>query len=179
MRQTSMLFAALAAVLAASAAQATPMLGLVNNGNGSATVQITVDDSGSVATEISAVDGGLLGTGDLTFTGAFIADPGTFDIENPGANPITGTTTFGLYLDALATNEVFASFGSVILSPGTYDFLTVTFEGTGSIDAFGTVAQLGVNHSLFASIDIVPEPASVSLLALACAAPLWRRRRLA
>lgn len=156
---------------------AQPSLAIVNNNDGSVTVQVVTDDSGSIATEITAVDGGFLGTGDITFTGAFIADPATFDTSNPGMNPITGGITEGLYLDALATNEIFASFGTGILGVGTFDFLTITYEGTGMIDAFGIIAQQGVNHDAFASITIVPEPAAASLVALACAGPFLRRRR--
>lgn len=163
--------------LATAAFAQPPSLNLVDNRNGSVTLQVVSNVDGSVATEITTVDGGLLGTGDLTFTGAFIADPSTFDFANPGNNPITGTITEGLFLDSLATNEIFASFGSVILTPGTFDFLTVTFTGVGRIDAFGEIAQQRISNNVFASIDVVPEPSSVALALLGCVRLARTRRR--
>lgn len=176
MTRTCLLLALLLAAAASAPVFAQPSLAFVDNMNNSVTLQIVLDDTGSTASEITAVDGGLLGTGDITFTGAFIADPSAFDTPNPGFNPITGTVTDGLYLDALATNEVFASFGSAILSPGAYDFLTITYEGIGTIDAFGIVAQLGVSHDVIASIDVVPEPSAALLAGLALVGAFSRRR---
>ncbi|MEN1679064.1 MAG: PEP-CTERM sorting domain-containing protein [Planctomycetota bacterium] len=154
-----------------------PSLNLVDNFDGSVTLQIISNENGSVATGLTAVDGGLLGTGDITFTGAFLADPTTFDFEIPGNNPITGTVTEGLYLDSLATNEIFASFGSVILTPGTFDFLTITFTGAGRIDAFGEIAQQGVINNVIASIDVVPEPSTLALAVLGGLGAIRLRRR--
>lgn len=165
MTRTTTMFTFLAALAAAATAVAQPSLNFVDNGPGSVTLQVVTDANGSVATEIAAVDGGLLGSGDITFTNAFIADPATFDTPNPGNNPITGTVTTGLDLSNIATNEIFASFGSGILGVGAFDFLTVEFTGTGTIDAFGIIAQQGVNHDVITSIDVVPEPASALLLA--------------
>jgi len=98
-----------------------PALNFVDNLNGSVTLQVVTESSGSVATEISAVDGSITGTGSLVFTNAFITDPSTFGWANPGNNPITGGITDGLYLDALNQNKIFASFGSGIRDPGSWD----------------------------------------------------------
>ncbi|TWT99116.1 hypothetical protein Pla108_00490 [Botrimarina colliarenosi] len=138
-----------------------PTIQFVDNGDGTVTLQIVAYESGSTGSELAfSVD---VGDG-LLITSAVIADSATFDMANPGDNPFTGTVTNGLYTDFVA-NQVFASYGSGILSPGTYDFLTLGVSGNGTLNATGVVSQQGMlNSGLSASIDLVPEPTSALLL---------------
>lgn len=134
-------FACVAALTAliATPALAVPTLQWVDNG-GSATLQIVPSGVGSIAPEI------LVSSLDVDLTNAVVADAVTFDTANPGANPITSTTTTGLYLD-LANDQLFASFGSVVLASTTpVDFLTIDYTGTGTVNASGLVAELAVNY---------------------------------
>jgi hypothetical protein len=178
MKRSYLLISLCAAMALSATALAQPSLQFVDNGDSSVTLQVVVDATGSTASELLVTDAGLLGTGNIAFTDVYIADPAVFDTANPGNNPITGTVTNGLYLDDLATNEVFASFGSTIVGPGSYDFLTVEYAGYGTIDAIGLLAQLGVVHSVTASIDVdaIPEPSTAVLLVVGSIA-VWAFRR--
>ena len=167
-----------ASCLSTPTVDAAPMLGFVDNLDGSVTLQVITDAAGSVATEIG-VTGGISASGGLQFTGASIADPAVFDTATPGNNPFTAGVTVGLFLDNLASNEIFASFGSGVLGVGVFDFLDINFVGTGTIDAFGLVAQQGVNNTgLTASIDVsfIPEPSCALLACLGSLACLATRR---
>ncbi|QDS98653.1 hypothetical protein [Adhaeretor mobilis] len=154
MNRTATLLTLVVAAVTASSTRAQPSLNLVDNGNASFTLQVVTDASGPIATEIATEEGGLVGTGNLTFTNVILADPAIFDVENLGHNPFTDTVTCGLNLDNISTNEIFASFGTGSLGVGVFDFLTVEFRGTGTIDAYGILAQQGVNHSVFTSSDV-------------------------
>ena len=138
-------FACVAALSALTVpALAAPSLSLVDNGGGSATLQVVLDVDGSVATEITveAVSG-------LSLDAASVLNFGpsdTWEVENPGNNPYTGGVTNGLSLD-LANDRLFASYGSGALVAGTYDLLDLTYSGTGDLNAAGLVAQLGATTS--------------------------------
>ncbi|TWT85856.1 hypothetical protein Pla123a_06630 [Posidoniimonas polymericola] len=137
--------AAVAALcLPAAQAFAVPSLSLIDNGGGSATLQVTLDAAGAIGAEIS-----LEATGGLTLTAASIADAVAFDEANPGDNPFiagspVGGDAVGLDLTDIASGMVFASFGGPGTAAGTYNFLDLTYTGTGALDAEGYVAQLGV-----------------------------------
>ncbi len=159
---------------AAAPAFAMPSLQFVDNLDSSVTLQIATPSTGSLAAEVSVMIDASPG---LSITGVSIADPAVFDPPNPGANPLTGGTTFGLYLDELASGNLFASYGSAVVSPGAYDFLNIEFEGEGTLSASGLVAALGVNHTgLTASIDVVPEPTTAMLGVIALLGVSTRRR---
>lgn len=161
----------------ASHATALPTIQFVDNGNSSVTLQIVTDDVGVTASELSFLDGGVSASGSIQFTDAFIADPVSFDTPLPGNNPFTGGVTFGLYLDEIGDNRVFVSYGSAILNPGAYDFLTIEYTGGGTIQASGLVSTSSVlNDGLFASIR-VPEPTAASLSLLSVLGLATRRRR--
>ena len=94
-------FACLAALGAMSApALAVPSIGLVDNMDGTATLQVTATDNGSLAAEI-LIDA----TGGLGLTSATIADSVVWDTANPGANPLTGGETTGIYDTDIASGE--------------------------------------------------------------------------
>lgn len=165
---------ALLAALAASPALAMPSLQFVDNLDSSVTLQIATPDNGSLAAEVAVVVDASPG---LSITGVSIADPAVFDTANPGFNPFTGGITDGLYLDELASGQLFASFGSAVVPPGVYDFLAIEFSGEGTLTASGLVAALGVNNTgLTASIDVVPEPTTAALAVLGGLAAVARRR---
>lgn len=173
MKVTHSCLAAALAVACAAPLSAAPMIQFVDNMDSTVTLQIVADAAGSTASELAfAVE---VGDG-LSIDSAMIVDS-VFDTANPGDNPFTGTVTNGLYTDFPA-NEVFVSYGSDVLSPGTYDFLKLGVTGFGTLNASGIVAQLGVTGpTLTASITLVPEPTSAVLVAL-CAAGFAGRRRV-
>ena len=152
---------------------AQPLLTFVDNSDGSVTLQVipSAPDS-SIATEISTT----VSVGDVSLTNVSVNSE-VFDFENPGLNPFTETVTFGLWQN---NNDIFASFGSQILS-GTepVDFLHISFEGTGTIEASGLVADNGqVFTGLTASIEVsnvVPEPVSALLFCIGTLGLLGRR----
>ena len=142
-------FALVAALSAMTApALAVPSISLSETG-GTATLTVTATDTGSLAAEIL-----LDATGGLMLTGASIADA-EWDTANPGNNPLTGGVTDGLYLDELASGDIFVSYGSAVVPAGDYDLLTITTSGSGNLAASGLVAALGVSTTgLTADIDI-------------------------
>jgi hypothetical protein len=141
-----------ASVMVGDASPQLPTIQFVDNGNGTVTLQIVAYETGSTGSELAF----SIQVGDgLSIESAMIVDS-VFDTPNPGANPFTGTVTNGLYTN-FAANQVFASYGSDVLSPGVYDFLTLGVSGYGTLEATGLVAQLGQNNpGLSASITLVP-----------------------
>lgn len=136
-------FACMAALGAmASTAAAVPSIGIVDNLDGTGSIEITTTVDGALAAELD-----LVLSGGATLTGATIN--GTlFDDANPGDNPFIdgspiGGDTTGLGLD-LANNRLFASYGSGPLGIGTFTFLDFSYTGTGTGDAGGFVAQGGL-----------------------------------
>ncbi|MEN0109326.1 MAG: PEP-CTERM sorting domain-containing protein [Planctomycetota bacterium] len=117
-------------------AAAMPSLSWVDN-TGSATLQVTTPDTGSLAVEI-------LIDADMTISNP-VVNASIFDTPNPGNNSLTGGETTGLYDTDIASGDLFLSFGSDVVTPGSYDLLTIDYSGSGDIDASGLVAQLGVN----------------------------------
>lgn len=111
-----------------------PVLGFIDNMDNSVTLQVTTNLTGSMGAEIT-VDA------TMALTGAVIADPVVFDTPITGSNPLTGTSSVGLYLDQLATGDLFVSYGSDVVSPSTYNLLTISFNDPGSMLASGLVAQ--------------------------------------
>lgn len=172
MKATRFLSAAVLAAVFAGAAQAAPMIQFVDNLDNSVTLQIVTDATGSLGAEL-AVE--VQATGDLVLTGATV-NTALFDTANPGANPFTMSVTDGLYTN-LPVGQVFASYGSGNPGIGAFDFLTLEYEGFGTINAFGNVAQQGANNpNQFATIGIIPEPTSSLILAMGLVACGWRCR---
>ncbi len=169
----SMLFAA---VCLSTVAYATPSVAFVDNLDGSITLQLTPTGGGSVATE-TAVSVSVPNT--INITGVSIGDPSVFDTSNPGNNPFTGTVTFGLWQSG---NDVFASYGSVVLGSSTpVDFLDISYTGSGTFEATALIAEFGAIVPLqFASITVgggeIPEPASALMLGIGGLATLTGRR---
>lgn len=165
--------AAIVAALFAAPACAAPMLQFVDNLDSSVTLQVVTDAGGSLAAE-TAVEV-VAGPG-LDLTSVVIADSGVWDTSNPGSNPFTNSVTFGIYED-FANDRLFVSYGSGVVSPGTYDFLTIGYSGTGTLEASGLIAQQGVNNQVGARIDLViPEPTTAVLAAIGLAGFAGRRR---
>lgn len=172
--------AALLAVLTSASAMAAPMIQFANDTGSSVTLQIVTDAVGSVGAELAVevqTSPGLMLTGATPNLTDFFPNPG----DNPfiPGSPIGGDTT-GLFVDTNA-GQVFAAYGSTaILQVGTFDFLTLDYTGSGSLDATGVVAQLGVlGDVLFATADVgIPEP-TTGFLALIGLAGVAVRRRVA
>ncbi len=126
---------------------AAPSISLVDNGGGSATLNITTDAPGALGAEIA-----LEFTAGLSLLDATVNET-LFDTPNPGDNPFiagspAGGDTTGLWIDA-GQNALFASFGSDDLGVGTFEFLSFNYAGSGVVTAQGVVAQEGVNHPVF------------------------------
>lgn len=179
MKATFAVLAALLAVVCASPVLAAPSIQFVDNMDSSVTLQVVTDASGSLGAELAVEVAASPG---LTINSATI-NTAVFDTANPGDNPFIPGSPVGGDTTGLWTNfplgQVFASYGSGIVSPGTYDFLTLDVSGYGTLSATGLVAQLSVvNPGLTASITLVPEPSS-ALLLMAGALGLVARRRVA
>lgn len=157
-----------------------PMIFLVDNGDGTVTLQVETSQPGSLGAELSV---SLMMSDGVALTDA-IVNTALFDTPNPGDNPFIpgsplGGDTTGLFTDFQA-GEVFASFGSGDLGVGTFDFMTLSFEGQGTIDAFGFVAQGGqLGDFLLTQVSVVPEPGALASLATLGFAAVAARRRLA
>lgn len=179
MKATRFLSAAILAVLIAGAAQAAPMIQFVDNMDGSVSLQVVTDVTGSLGAELAVA---VQSSPGLQITGATI-NTALFDDANPGDSPfipgvMIGGDVTGLDLD-LVNNRFFAAYGSGDLGIGAFEFANVTYEGMGTIEAFGLVAQGGaLNDGLTASIDVIPEPTS-ALMTLAGIAAMAARRRVA
>lgn len=182
MKTLSMLFLALSLAASASYVSAAPMIGFVDNFDGSVTLQVIPSGTGSLATEIAAT---VSVSNTVTITNVELADSIIFDTENPGANPFTGGVTFGLYEDG---NDIFASFGTgILMSSAPVDFLTLSYMGSGEIEAFGLLGEGGqLFENLSTSIVVsdatqnnIPEPASLFLVAAATLFGAARRTRAA
>ncbi|MEO0530139.1 MAG: dockerin type I domain-containing protein [Planctomycetota bacterium] len=140
-----------AAVAITMPAAALPTIEIVDNENGTAALNVIVDGAGSLGAELT-----LELTG-ATLTGATINDT-LFDTPNPGDNPFIpgspiGGDTTGLGLD-LANNRLFAAFGAGDPGIGTFEFLTFTFDGSGTATAMGLVAQANQLNDGLAAVDI-------------------------
>ncbi len=180
MKLQHLVSAAIFAALSFTAANAAPMIQFGNDTGSSVDLQIVTDANGSIAAEL-AVE--IVARPGLTLTNVtpnlteFRPNPG----DNPfiAGSPIGGDTT-GLFTN-FAEGQVFASYGSnttpQATPAGTYTFLTLDYEGAGSLAATGLVAQLGVIvEPLSARIDLVPEPTSALLAMLGLAGFAMRRR---
>ena len=124
-----------------SQATAAPSIHLVDNGGGSASLNIATTAPGSLAAELVVQVSRGLELIDVQVNTALFDDP------NPGYNPfIEGTpiggNTTGLYVD-LEQGVLFAAFGSPDLGIGVFEFLTFEYTGVGCAAASGTVAQGG------------------------------------
>ena len=133
---------------------AAPSFQWVDNGT-SATLQVVPSGTGSVATEIYI-------SADFDLTSALLVDAVSFDLDTPGTNPFGAGTnpnvsgvTFGLVFDD-PTDQVFASHGSVVFnSPAPVNYLTIGYNGTGTISATGIIGEGGVNFTGLSSSLIV------------------------
>lgn len=165
---------------AASWTEAAPILQFSDNMDGTISLQVVTDDVGSlgaeVAVELSATPGLILT--DVTVNTLL------FDTPNPGDNPFiagspVGGDSMGLWTD-FPNNRAFASFGTGNPGIGTFDFLTLSFEGVGEFQAFGLVAQAGqLNDGLFANFTVVPEPTAIAALVGCLLTVAGRSRRVA
>ncbi|QDT69979.1 hypothetical protein MalM25_29230 [Planctomycetes bacterium MalM25] len=173
-----LLSTAMLAVLSAVPVCAAPMIQFVDNLDSSVTLQVVTDANGSLGAELAVVVSSSPG---LQLTGVTV-DTGNFDTANPGDNPFipgspVGGDTNGLWTD-LPNGAVFAAYGSGNLGIGAFDFLTLQYQGTGTLEAFGLVAQQGqLNDGLSASIDLViPEPTTAVLALIGLVGIAGRRR---
>lgn len=167
--------AALMAALFAAPVGAAPMIQFVDNLDSSVTLQVVTDANGSLGAEV-AVE---VITDGLEITNVTV-DTGNFDTPNPGDNPfipgvMIGGDSTGLWTD-LPNGQVFASYGSGNLGIGAFDFLTLHYQGVGTLEAFGTVAQQALNNNVSASFEAIPEPNTAVLAVLGLAGCATRRR---
>lgn len=171
--------AALACMAAAATSSAAPSLQFANDTGSSVTLQVITDAVGALGAEV-AVE--IVASPTLELTGATI-NTLFWDEANPGDNPFIPGSPVGGDSNGLWTNfslgQVFAAFGSAGQTVGTHDFITLDYTGSGDLDAFGYVAQLGVLGDLqTASVSVgVPEPASLALCLLPVVAFGGRRSR--
>lgn len=153
-------FACMAALGAmASTAAAVPSIEIVDNADGTGVLNIVTDAAGSLGAELT-----LELTG-ATLTGATI-NTTLFDDANPGDNPYiagspVGGDTTGLGLE-LAENRLFAAYGSGDLGVGTFKFLDFTYDGSGTADSAGNVAQASANNAVSdGPVDLSPVVANI------------------
>ena len=177
MKRTILLCAAVVAVACASPVLAAPSIKFVNNLNNTVTLQVVTTANGSLGTELAVQVNTSPG---LLITSAVI-NSAVFDTPNPGNNPFIPGSPVGGDSNGLWTNfpmgQVFASYGSGVVVPGTYNFLTLGVSGYGQLSAFGSVAAQGQNNpGLTANITLVPEPTAAVLVGLASIAAFARRR---
>lgn len=181
------LFAAVV-VACAGPISAAPILQFVDNFDSTATLQVVTDASGALGAEV-AVE---VATGPGLVITSVVVDTANFDTANPGDNPFIpgspiGGDTIGLWTN-LSAGQAFAAYGSGNLGIGTFDFLTLTYEGEGQLSAFGLVAQgASLNEGLSAQIAVdsdsgtteplVPEPSAVMLISLGLIGSAFRRCR--
>lgn len=144
---------ALVAFAAPTLAFAVPSISVVDNGNGSATVQVVTDAPGSLAVElaIELTDQRCLpgesGLGEtVTVNSALFNDP------NPGDNPFLpgsprGGDTTGLWVDR-ENSRLFAAFGAGDHGIGSFDLLSFDYFNDPEYYASGIVAQAGQNHAV-------------------------------
>lgn len=153
------------------------------------------------ATLFSSPSGGSLATelafevvvGDILSATKFAAD---WPFDNPGNNPFTNQTDFGVQVDT-AADTVFAALGSNVFTSGSpVDTLLLVTSGSGpttinwgghmllvgsQFEYTGSrIAQDGVNYdSYIGSSSVVPEPSTawLSLLALLAGSVSLRRSR--
>lgn len=177
MKWSILLCAAMAAVACVSPVMAAPSIQFVDNLDSTVTLQIVTTGNGSIGAELAvevAASPGLL-------INSAVINSSVFDTANPGDNPFipgspVGGDSTGLWTN-LPLGRVFASYGSGIVNAGTYDFLTLGYSGSGTLQASGKVAsQGGLTSGLTASIDVVPEPTTAALVGLATLAAFARRR---
>lgn len=180
MKMNHVILAAMLAAFTTLPAVAAPMIQFVDNLDNSVTLQVVTDASGSLGAEL----GVAVEASGLTLTNATV-NTALFDDANPGDNPFIngldnpiGGDTTGLYVD-FSQGQVFGAFGSQVVGIGTFDFLTLEFEGMGTLNASGVVAQQGLlGDVLEASIAVaeIPEPTTGMLALLGLAGCVIRRR---
>lgn len=177
MKWNILLCAAVAAVACVSPVMAAPSIKFVNNLNNTVTLQVVTTANGSLGAELAVQVNTSPG---LLITSAVI-NSAVFDTPNPGDNPFIPGSPVGGDTTGLWTNfpqgKVFASYGSGVVAPGTYNFLTLGVSGYGQLSASGLVAAQGqLNSGLSASITLIPEPTTAALVGLATLAAFGRRR---
>lgn len=180
---------ALLCALVAQSSQAAPTMSVVptgiNAGNREWLVSISPDASLFSNNPPNGVGGSL--AVELAFTindptellSVVIADPASWPADNPGTSPWTGAFCCGTQLD-LVNDRAFTAYGSTYFTSGTpKQFLKITTAGTGattvnwlgSFNGFGRISQAGQNFDIYkGTVSVVPEPASIALLALAALA---------
>lgn len=146
---------AVAVAVATTNALALPSISVVDLGDGQGQIRVTTTIEGSVAAEIALI----LSRANLQ---SAVINTAVFDTANPGDSPFIlgspeGGDVNGLVADP-ANNRLFASYGSDILLPGTYEFLTFTYTGFGCASATGVVAVGGVLTSGLSSGGCINEP---------------------
>jgi len=124
----------------AAPAMALPSITVVDNLNGTGSLNVVTTAAGSIAAELT-----LELTG-ATLTGATI-NSSIFDTANPGDSPfipgtVNGGDANGLVL-GLANNRLFASFGSGNRAVGTHKLLDFTYTGSGTAKGDGFVGSIG------------------------------------
>jgi hypothetical protein len=156
---------------------AAPLIQLVDNLDSTVTLQIVTTATGSLGVETAVT---LEMPPTLNLVGATV-NTSIFDTPDPGDNPFiagspVGGDSSGLWLDLL-NDRLFASYGSVVVMAGAYDFLTIAYSGYGSINASGVVGLQGVLTDVSSNITVgVPEPTTAALVGLAAIATITRRR---
>jgi hypothetical protein len=98
-----------------------------------------------------------------------------FDAPNPGANPFTGATTFGL-APRTAQGELFVSVGSGTTPGGAADLLRIVLPPGGEVSFRGTVARGGQAFPVSGTIP-APEADGVAAALAALALLVGRRAR--
>lgn len=186
---------ALLCALVAQSSQAAPTMSVVpigiNAGNREWLVSIAPDASLFSDHPPNGVGGSL--AVELAFTiddptellSVVIADPISWPNANPGVSPWGGIFCCGTQLD-LINDRAFTAYGSTYFTSGApSQFLKITTAGTGpttvnwlgAYNGFGRIAQAGQNFDLYkGSVSVVPEPASIVMLAIAGLALAFGRR---
>ena len=154
MKAVHTLFAAVGLCAAAAMSYAQPTIQFVDNLDQTATLQIVTDASGSIGAELAvAIQSGP----GLDITSA-VVNTALFGDANPGDSPFIPGVQIGGDVVGLdfndAANQVFAAFGGGGFGVGTFDYLTVGYAGSGTLEAFGTVAQLGLNNQVSTSLAV-------------------------
>jgi hypothetical protein len=186
MSRIHLIGATLLCALLAAASHAAPTMSVapigINAGNREWLVSITPDGSLFANNPPNGFGGSL--AVELAFTindptellSVVIADPISWPNDNPGTSPWTGAFCCGTQLD-LVNDRAFTAYGSTYFTSATpKQFLKITTAGVGpttvnwlgSFNGFGRIAQGGQNFDLYkGSVSVVPEPASLAMLALA------------
>lgn len=178
MKAYYLLFAVTVVSLLTASSQAQPTIQFVDNLDQTVTLQIVTDASGSLAAELAVA---VQASPGLDITSA-VVNTAVFDTANPGDSPFIPGSAIGGDVVGLdfndADDEVFAAFGSGVVGLGAFDYLTLGYQGAGTLDAFGVVAQLGVANQVSASIAVptIPEPTTGVLVGVTLLGAGLRRR---